>query len=81
MDPKGTRLRQEQDQREQQTLKESSTTEFRSYTVNSVEELLRKDAEQNPPPSALAYRVATGITEASHAVAEPKSWWQKLLGE
>jgi len=77
MDPQGSRLRQNQDQQAQESLKESSTTEFKSY--HSVEDLLRQDAAQNPPPAALAHQVASGIQKANPA--EPKSWWQKLLGE
>jgi hypothetical protein len=79
MDPQGSRLRQNQNQQAQESLKESSTTEFKSY--NSVEDLLRQDAAQNPPPAALANRVASGISKSSQAQVPVKSWWQRLLGE
>jgi hypothetical protein len=79
MDPQGSRLRQNQNQQAQESLKESSTTEFKSY--HSVEELLRQDAAQNPPPAALAQQVADGVKKANPPPAESKNWWQKLLGD
>ena len=41
---------------------------------NSVEELLRYDASQNPAPESLALRVNASVSQ------EPKSsWWQRLF--
>jgi hypothetical protein len=42
----------------------------------SVEEVLRHDAQQNPPPPALAERVAESVA----GLPKPaRSWWQKLF--
>ncbi|MGV3755021.1 MAG: hypothetical protein ACO1QS_06540 [Verrucomicrobiota bacterium] len=76
MESNGKRLRQEQQQHSEESLQESSTTEVRMY--HSVEDLLRKDAAQNPPPDTLSLRVATSTGEA--ASQNPKPWWKKLLG-
>jgi hypothetical protein len=76
MEPNGQRLRHDQQQHADEALQQSSTTEVRMY--HSVEDLLRKDAAENPPPDSLSHRVATSAS--SEAAQAPKSWWKKLMG-
>jgi hypothetical protein len=72
MEPKPSKLRQEQ---KQETLEQTGAQEtVRVYS--SVEELLHEDAATNGPPPALAHRVAESIAR------EPKparSWWQRIF--
>jgi len=77
MEPNGQRLRQDQQQHEDASLNESSTTEVNMY--HSVDDLMRKDAEQNPPPDSLTQRVSSSA--ASEATQAPKPWWRKLMGD
>lgn len=75
MEPNGQRLRHDQQQHSEESLHKSSTTEVRMY--HSVEDILREDAAQNPPPDSLSLRVATSTGQ--EAAQAPKSWWKKLL--
>lgn len=76
MESKGQRLRQEQKQHSEASLNEASKTDTRLF--NSVEEVLREDAANNPPPESLSHRVAN--SSSKDAASLPKPWWQKLLG-
>lgn len=76
MDSNNKRLRQDQQQHSQESLHQSSSTSVQSY--HSVEDMLRKDAEQNPPPDSLSHRVATSATAE---VPQSKPWWRKLMGD
>jgi hypothetical protein len=76
MDSNGQRLRHDQKQHADESLQQSSTTEVHLY--HSVEDLLRKDAAQNPPPDSLSHRVATSVSQ--EGVQAPKPWWKKLMG-
>jgi hypothetical protein len=40
----------------------------------SVEEMMRHDAQQNPPPPQLAHRVAESVSKLPKPA---RSWWQK----
>ncbi|HEY1172987.1 MAG TPA: hypothetical protein VGH19_16585 [Verrucomicrobiae bacterium] len=76
MEPKGQRLRQEHKQQSETSLNSASNTDTRLF--NSVEEVLREDAAQNPPPDSLSHRVAS--SSSKDAASLPKPWWQKLIG-
>jgi len=72
MEPKPSKLRQEQTQ---ETLEQTGAQET-ARTFSSVEEMLREDAATNRPPPALAHRVADSIAR------EPKparSWWERIF--
>jgi hypothetical protein len=72
MEPKPSKLRQEQ---KQETIEQTSAQE-NARVFSSVEEMLREDATTNRPPPALAHRVAESIAR------EPKparSWWQRIF--
>ncbi len=72
MDPKPSKLRQEQ----KQEMIEQTGAQETARVFSSVEEMLREDAATNPPPPALAHRVAESIAR------EPKparSWWQRIF--
>jgi hypothetical protein len=72
MEPKPSKLRQEQ---KQETIEQTGAQET-ARVFSSVEEMLREDAAATPPPPALAHRVAESIAR------EPKtarSWWQRIF--
>ncbi len=74
MEPRSRKLEQRQQERmvsEETTLQQSGVREF-----GSVEELLRHDATQNPPPAELAKRVEESIRQ------EPAraSFWSRWFG-
>ena len=72
MEPKSSKLRQEQ---KQESIEQTGAQE-NARAFSSVEEMLREDAATNSPPPALAYRVADSIA------SEPKparSWWQRIF--
>jgi len=77
MNPDPSKLRQQQEQTEQ-----SAEVQFRQENqtagqFDSVEELIRFDAGQTPPPETIAERLKESIA------AEPKptlSWWRRLFG-
>ena len=72
MEPKPSKLRQEQ---KQETIAQAGVQET-APVFSSVEEMLREDAAANGPPPALAHRVAESIAR------EPKparSWWQRIF--
>lgn len=74
MEPRSRKLEQRQQERtvsEETTLQQSGVREF-----GSVEELLRHDAAQNPPPAALAKRIEESIRQ------EPTrgSFWSRWFG-
>jgi hypothetical protein len=53
----------------QQAVQQAAGLEFAS-----VEEMMRHDARQNPPPPELAHRVAESVA----GLPKPaRSWWQK----
>jgi len=72
MEPKPSKLRQEQ---KQEPIEQTGAQET-ARVFPSVEEMLREDAATNRPPPALAHRVADSISR------EPKparSWWQRIF--
>ena len=75
MEPESHRLEQRQTESTaafDQSLQRTNTREF-----GSVEEVLREDRAQTPPPTALAHRVAEGIRQAG---PPPRPWWARWLG-
>lgn len=77
MESNGQRLRHEQQQESEESLNQSGTTQIRIY--DSVEGLLREDADRNPPPASLSHRVAESTTK--DAAVDEKPWWKRLLGQ
>ena len=75
MESKSRRLEQRQD--ESQTSLEASRLQPQVRQFSSVEEALREDRAQTPPPPALAQRVAEAIRQAG---SPPRSWWSRWLG-
>jgi hypothetical protein len=72
MEPKPSKLRQEQ---KQETIEQTGAQES-ARSFSSVDEMLREDAASHGPPPALAHRVAESIAR------EPKpahSWWQRIF--
>ena len=72
MEPKPSKLRQEQ---KQETIEQIGAQET-ARVFSSVEEMLREDAATSGPSPALARRVADSIAR------EPKptrSWWQRIF--
>ena len=65
-------------QHREQTSEQQMTTQGQTHReFGSVEELLRYDASQTPPPAAIAERLQASLE------AEPppkRSWWQRLFG-
>lgn len=43
----------------------------------SIEEMLRADAAQTPPPESVETRLKTSIAKER---PRPRSWWRKLFG-
>jgi hypothetical protein len=60
----------------QEGLQASSQQNAREFS--NIEELLRHDAANNPPPDGLAARVDRSIRAEPQPVQEP--WWRKLFG-
>lgn len=73
MDPKRQKLEQ-QAAEEQVQSSLAQTTPVREFAT--VEDLLRADAAQHPPPPELAERVAESIRKAP---APARSWWSRWL--
>jgi hypothetical protein len=74
MDPKSSKL-QHREQQEAAVTSHSAQTQS-GQTFGSVEDLLRYDAAQTPPPLAVAERLAQSIAR------EPprfRSWWERLF--
>ncbi len=70
MEPNASKLQQRQETAEQ-TTQQPPRQEFAT-----VEEMIRYDAAQCAPPTAIAHRLAESISK------EPKparSWWRRLL--
>jgi len=65
------RLRQEQRLEETQ----EQRRELREKTFDSVEEMLRYDASQTPPPPSLAARLTASLA----AQPKPRAWWKRFL--
>lgn len=65
------RLRQEQ--RLEETLEQRQ--ELHEKIFDSVEDMLRYDASQTPPPPSLAGRLAATLA----AQPKPQAWWKRFL--
>ena len=72
MEPKPSKLRQEQ----KQELVVQTGAQETARSFSSVEEMLREDAATNGPPPALAHRVAESIAREPKAA---RSWWQRIF--
>jgi hypothetical protein len=78
MDPQSSKLqhRQVEATTERTSEQHHLAPEHAAREFGSVEEMLRHDAQLNPPPPQLADRVA----EAVAALPKPaRPWWQKLF--
>jgi hypothetical protein len=78
MKPDPSKLRQQQEQAEQSAESQFRQQEQTARQFDSVEELIRFDTANTPPPETLAERLKESIE------AEPKparSWWQRLFGK
>jgi hypothetical protein len=64
------RQHEQHDSAQQQHADHSKATNF-----GSVEEMLRFDATQNPPPPEVARKLKESIARE----ARPTSWWQRLM--
>ena len=74
MEPRPRKL--EQRQQQQTVSEETSLQQSRVREFGSVEELLRYDAAQNPPPAELAQRVEESIRREP----PPASFWSRWFG-
>ena len=72
MEPKPSKLRQEQ---KQETIEQTGAQET-ARAFASVEEMLREDAATNGAPPALAHRVADSIAREPKPV---RSWWERIF--
>jgi hypothetical protein len=77
MDPNPASFRLSQTPQETEQQQSQSAEAQAGRTFSSVEELLRLDAAQTPPPERLTERVRTSIER------EPppkRSWWRRWFG-
>jgi hypothetical protein len=78
MDPQSSQLqhRQAEETTQNTSAQQHLAGEQAAREFGSVEDMLRHDARQNPPPPRLEERVA----ESAANLAPPaRSWWRKLL--
>ena len=76
MNPDQSKLRQQQHQAEQAAELQVQEEGQATHQFNSVEEMIRLDAQQTPPPDRIAERLKESIAREP---APPKSWWQRLF--
>ena len=72
MEPQPSKLQHRQVEEttgQKQTIQQPAGREFAS-----VDEMIRYDAQQNPPPADLANRVAESVADLPKPA---RSWWQK----
>ena len=76
MNPDPSKLRQEQQQAEEtaELRREEKAT---GLEFKLVEDAIRFDAHQNPPPERIAERLKDSIAREP---ARPRSWWRRLFG-
>lgn len=72
-----SKLRQQHQQAEQAVGAHLQADAQKTHEFNSVEEMIRFDADQNPPPEELAERVKESI---SREPPPRRSWWRRLFG-
>jgi len=77
MNPDPEKLRQQQQVSEQAAEARLEQSSQSGQQFNSLEEMIRLDAEQNPVPPAVAERLKESIAREP---APARSWWQRLLG-
>jgi hypothetical protein len=78
MNPDPSKLRQQQHQAEQAAELHVQEESQATHEFNSVEEMIRLDAQQTPPPDRIAERLKESIAREP---APPKSWWQRLFSK
>jgi hypothetical protein len=78
MDPQSSKLqhRQVEETTGQTTQHQHLAGKQTTREFGSVEEMLRHDAQQNPPPPRLGDRVAESVAPLPKPA---RSWWQKLF--
>jgi hypothetical protein len=76
MKPDSSRLRQQQQHVEQTELNVQPGQSAREFA--SVDDLIRFDASQHPPPEVLAERLKASTAREPKPVV---SWWRRLLGK
>jgi hypothetical protein len=70
---------QQHQQREQAAEQEVANQAQTHREFGSVEELLRYDASQTPPPPAIAEKLKTSLGENELSESR-QSWWRRLFG-
>jgi hypothetical protein len=78
MNPESSKLQQRQHQVEQATESQLEQQAPGAQEFNSVEDMMRFDAERTPAPERIADRLKQSIA------AEPPpalSWWRRLFGK
>lgn len=73
MNPEQSRLRQQQ--REETVVHQQTGSQQQERTFDSVEELLRHDADQTAVPADIQQRLAASIANEPKPVAVP--WWKR----
>ncbi len=68
---------QQSQETEEQTVQASQTQQEREF--ESVEELLRHDAGQNPVPASVVQRLEDSL-KGAEPVRPPTPWWKRILG-
>ena len=72
MEPQPSKLQHRQV--EETTAQEQTVQQPAGREFGSVDEMIRYDAQQNPPPAHLANRVAESVADLPKPA---RSWWQK----
>lgn len=76
MNPDPQRQRFQQKQKQQQSEEVQSSQKKAGETFESVEELLRHDAAQTDPPSAIAARLKDTLEREP---VQKGPWWKRLF--
>jgi hypothetical protein len=76
MNPDPSKLRQQQESTEQAEELQGQESSRSGQQFGSVEEIIRFDATQSPPPQVIAERLKESIAQEPAPI---RSWWQRLF--